>query len=414
MPSSGTVPTLCQVKSWDTSHLTEAASHWTQTAAVWENHFTALSTQIGSPGGTPWEGVAAEAAQQRAYDDRMKVIGAADQLHEASSAARTGAQQIQSAKSAALNAINAAEDAGFTVGEDFSITDRATGGNAVARAARQVQAQTHSAAIRERVGALIAADQQVAGRLTTAAGGLGSVSFPDDEIVGEGGRKDPTIKAVDNHTGEKPEPVRQGQNADPANSFVGDGRFGRWEDVPPPPPYTGANPPPLKDQYRPFPPGTPAKNGGPTEWYVPGKSWIGDIDPPLVQRQEQYKFRIAGEDATTTTRMVTNNGVAQEQRWVQNVYEAQHNTWWKVDGTIPVKGEGGWDEGDISIPTPPSFGQWQQMPLNQIATLSATNPDVTFYMPDGCGGQFNYSGGVPVGGISGLPANPVPIMTAPR
>ena len=413
MPSGGPAPTLSQVKSWDTGHLTDAANRWTNTATVWENHFTALSAQIASPGGTPWDGVAAEAAQQRAYDDRLKVIGIADQLHGASTAARTGAQQIQSAKRAALNAIDAAEEAGFTVGEDFSVTNR-EGGNAVTRAARQLQAQTHAAVIRERVGELVAADQQAAGRITAAAGGLGSVGFADDEVVGRDGRKDPTIQMVDNHTGEQPTRPRQGQDADPRDQFVGDERFGHWEDVPAPPPYTGANPPPLKDQYRPFPPDTPAKAGGPTEWYVPGKSWIGDIDPPLVQHQEQYKFRIAGQEATTTTRTVESSGVMREQRWVQNVYEAQHNTWWKVDGSIPVKGAGGWDEGDISIPTIPNFGPWQQMPLNQIATISATNPDVTFYIPDGCGGQFTYSGGVPVGGFSGKPPNPIPIMTAPR
>ncbi|WP_431237438.1 hypothetical protein ACQ86B_22210 [Mycolicibacterium aichiense] len=355
---------------------------------------------------------AAEAAQQRAYADRLKVIGIADQLHDAAAAARTGARDIQSAKSAALTAINDAEEAGFTVGEDFSVTSR-QGGNAVARAAQQARAQTFAATIRMRVGELIAADQQAAGKVTTAASGLGAVGFADDEIVGQDGRKDPTIQLVDHHTGEQPRP-RQGQDADPRNPFVGDERFGHWEDVPPPPPYTGADPPPLKDQYRPFPPDTPAKTGGPTEWYVPGKSWIGDVDPPLVQHQEQYKFRIAGQEATTTTRMVESNGVMREQRWVQNVYEAQHNTWWKVDGSIPVKGEGGWKEGSISIPTMPNFGTWDKIPVNQIATISAANPDVTFYLPDGCGGQFTYNNGTPVGGFSGKPANPIPIMTAPR
>lgn len=414
MPSSGAAPTRSQVGSWDTSHLTDAATHWTNTAAVWENHFTALSEQIGSPGGAPWEGVAADAAQQRAYTDRMTVIGMADKLHEASAAARAGAREIQSAKQAAVNAINAAEEAGFTVGEDFSVTSRITGGNAATRAALQAQALTHAASIRTRVGELIAADQQVAGRVTAAAGGLGTVQFADDEIVGQDGRKDPTIQMVDHATGDQPAPPRQGENADPTDPFVGDERFGHWEDVPPPPPYTGANPPPLKPQYRPFPPDTPAKNGGPTEWYVPGKSWIGDIDPPLVQHQEQYKFRIAGQQATTTTRMVESNGVMREQRWVQNVYEAQHNTWWKVDGTIPVKGEGGWKEGGISIPTMPSFGPWEKMPLNQVAVISANNPTVQFYIPDGCGGQFTFEGGVPVGGYSGKPPNPIPIMTAPR
>jgi hypothetical protein len=101
----------------------------------------------------------------------------------------------------------------------------------------------------------------------------------------------------------EPPPVVSGQPVDPTNPFIGDLRFGQWEGVIAPP-YTGSTPPPLKPEYRPFPEDTPLKTGGTTGWYTPGKSWIGDTDPPYAQLQEEYRFRIAGREETTYTRMV--------------------------------------------------------------------------------------------------------------
>lgn len=161
MPAVLSVPTLSQVKAWDSEHLTTAATQWTNTATVWEDAFTHVSTQVPCPGGLPWEGEAAGAAQQRAYSDRLIVIGVADQLHEASSIARVGASEIQAAKRSALAAISAAQNSGFSVEEDFSVTDRQRV-SAAMMAARQAQAQSLAADIRTRVAELIATDQQVA------------------------------------------------------------------------------------------------------------------------------------------------------------------------------------------------------------------------------------------------------------
>lgn len=209
-------------------------------------------------------------------------------------------------------------------------------------------------------------------------------------------------------TPEEPAPLVPGQPIDPANPFIGDQRFGHWERVTAPP-YTGSTPPPLTRQYRPFPEGTPLKTGGTTGWYTPGKNWVAD--PPYVQRQEQYRFRIAGREATDYTRMVHENGRWQQERWVQNVYEYQRNTQTLFGGDVSVKGK----DGDIAaLPSPPHIDyEWKPIGLNEIATLSARNSATTYYLPDGCGGQVTYQGGVPVGGMSGLPPAP-PVMTRPR
>jgi hypothetical protein len=197
-----------------------------------------------------------------------------------------------------------------------------------------------------------------------------------------------------------PEPPQAGQPVGPTTPWwVGDNRFGHWEDVPPAPPYVGASPPPLKDRYDPFPPGNPGVVGPSTGMYTPGQSWIGDIDPPAVVGQEGYKFRIAGFDHTTTTRMVNINGQWQQQRWVQNVYEYQRNTSYAAGGDL------------AGLPPIQNIDQtWKPISIPQVAQLSANNPSVTYYLPNDCGGTTNFQNGAAP--VSGTP--PTPVMTKPR
>lgn len=163
---------------WGTGHLTEAAQSWTHTATVWEDCFTQLTTRIGFPGGTAWEGAAADAAFARAHGDRMIVIGLADELHVAARIARTGAGEIAEARRAVLRVVESAENAGFSVGEDFSVTCPGRF-DPVTAAARQAQAIAIATELRATVGALVTTDQRVAASLTSATAGLGTTVFPE-------------------------------------------------------------------------------------------------------------------------------------------------------------------------------------------------------------------------------------------
>jgi hypothetical protein len=96
------VPTLSQIQAWSTDHLEAAASHWTQTADDWEHAFTVIHRETPPRGGTPWRGVAADAAVLRTGTDRVVVVGAAGSLHAAASAARSGADEIAGARQLAL------------------------------------------------------------------------------------------------------------------------------------------------------------------------------------------------------------------------------------------------------------------------------------------------------------------------
>jgi hypothetical protein len=127
-------PTLTQVRDWDTEHLASAARHWSTTADRWDDAFAQLERLAHSPGGTPWEGTAARAAQDRAYADRKRVSAVADRLHAASSVASLAAGELQTAQQRVLAVVDAAEASGFTVGEDFSLTTYRAGAQEIAAA----------------------------------------------------------------------------------------------------------------------------------------------------------------------------------------------------------------------------------------------------------------------------------------
>ena len=83
MPApGGRLPTLPQVLAWDVECLTRAADHWTQTATTWERVFTEVATTTLGTAEPPWHGATARAAQQRAGQDRMRVIGVADEVFD--------------------------------------------------------------------------------------------------------------------------------------------------------------------------------------------------------------------------------------------------------------------------------------------------------------------------------------------
>ena len=137
-------------------------------ATAWEDTFTAVHRGSLNPGGTEWEGEAAEAAQQRTFADLVKVRKLSDHLVEAANIARRGADQLDYLKRMAFDAVDEARAAGFTVGEDLSLSDRSLTPLGPAFAARQAQAQTLAAQIQLRAAALSAADHEIAANITAA------------------------------------------------------------------------------------------------------------------------------------------------------------------------------------------------------------------------------------------------------
>jgi hypothetical protein len=183
-------PVLSALLAWPTDHLWEAADHW---ETVGERSY-GVSHGVWSDALTvDWSGEAAEALRTNTHADMMTTSGVVDQLQSAASVARSGASELDAARSQVRYAVEDAHSAGFEVGEDLSVTDRMSGGSAAERAARQASAQAFAADIGGRAAQLVSADAQIAGRVTAAVAGVGN-TFPQTPPTNG------QVRAVDNHT----------------------------------------------------------------------------------------------------------------------------------------------------------------------------------------------------------------------
>ncbi len=172
--TSTALPSLSKTLGWDSEHLYRAATDWSKTAEHWEDAFGTVHRGMLAPGGAPWEGAAADAAQERTLGDLMKVRGLADELSEAATIARRGADQSDYLKRQAIEAINEARETGFTVGEDLPVTDTSKHGRPRIAAMRQ-----HAATIAARVVALSTADKDIAAKITSATTELNGRGFAE-------------------------------------------------------------------------------------------------------------------------------------------------------------------------------------------------------------------------------------------
>ncbi len=168
------IPTRSQIESYTADHLVDAADYWSGLAERWEDAHWQVRNQAHS---LLWEGASGDALRARTTADHVVVTDQAEQLRGASVIARQQAGELERLHNAVLYAIEDAEEAGFAVGEDLSVTDIHASGNLAELAARQAQAQAFAADIRERATSLIGADTDVAGNLTTTAGSVGDVHF---------------------------------------------------------------------------------------------------------------------------------------------------------------------------------------------------------------------------------------------
>jgi hypothetical protein len=183
-------PGLSALLAWPTEHLTEAATHW---ETVGERSY-GVSHGVWSDALTvDWSGEAAEALRTDTHADMMTTSAVVEQLQSAANVARSGASDLDAARSQMRYAVEDARSAGFKVGEDLSVNDRMTGGSAAQQVARQAAAQSFAGNIGGRAAQLVSVDAQVASRITAAVAGVGA-TFPQTPPTNG------QVRAVDNHT----------------------------------------------------------------------------------------------------------------------------------------------------------------------------------------------------------------------
>jgi hypothetical protein len=214
-------PGLSDLLTWPTEHLTYGATHWDAIAGRWYGAFTQVWQDSLS---VDWQGSAAEALHVRTAGDRHKVSGLVDQLQQAAASARSGASDLDAARSRVRCAVEDARVAGFDVDEGLSVIDRTTGGSVALRAARRAQAETHAADIGQRARQLVTLDQQVAGRVTSALAGIGNVGFGQSPTSPASAKRSPepkpnAVRLVGNHVKQGP-PI--GPESEPPGGWSAD------------------------------------------------------------------------------------------------------------------------------------------------------------------------------------------------
>lgn len=263
MAATSPIPSLSQIRAWDTEHLVEAATTWRTTADQWQGSFYQVASHMPAPGGTSWEGAGSEAAQLRASTDAIKVNEIADSLRTASTVAGNGADEIHAKRQSVLEAIENAESAGFTVGEDLSVTSRYTDLTPEAEVARQAQAEALAVDIHAKAAALVAADHEVAAKIASEASGVRDVT------LGEISGADTGVEATQQESHGLAAGWKQGPSDVPA---------------PPPPPsppprVRGLPPeglrPPVDGTLTPGPASRPSEQrvGGQSLWDQKGGEW---------------------------------------------------------------------------------------------------------------------------------------------
>lgn len=208
-------PTRSEIEEWDTTQLSEAAGSWRTAATASEGAFDQHRQNFISPGGTTWEGDAKDAALDRVTKD-VAVVGRQNSvLREAASLAENGAHDVKAAKDKAVAAIAAAENDGFKVGEDLSVTDTREYDIATA-VERNKAAAEHAEDIRWTAEQLAQADKLVGTRLQEKAADLQGIRF-EDEGEGQDSPSD-HVQLVDNKVQDE---SAEGSNPGPAEQATG-------------------------------------------------------------------------------------------------------------------------------------------------------------------------------------------------
>ncbi|WP_208301309.1 hypothetical protein [Mycobacterium sp. DL440] len=187
VPSHSGALSRSEIEEWPTQHLDDAAtqlrSMGAQSVALFDEH----RRNVGSPGGTTWEGNAKDAALERVTADTAVVRQQTTVQKEAADIAENGGHDVRAAKQEAVGAITAAENDGFTVAEDLTATDSGRYDiNTIVE--RNKAAKEHAEDIRWYAERLIQADSFVGERLQAKAAELEAIRFDgeDDRQGGNG------------------------------------------------------------------------------------------------------------------------------------------------------------------------------------------------------------------------------------
>jgi hypothetical protein len=165
---------LSEVRAYTTDHLTDAAQYWEHIADRWEDTTWAVNNQALA---LDWEGQGYEALKARTNADHLATARHAEKLRDAAGIARNAASGLDAAQRRVLYAVEDAENDGYRVGDDYSVTDTRNARTTGERSIRQAGAQAYGADLKLRIGEFWERETATGAKLTTIAGDVGSMSF---------------------------------------------------------------------------------------------------------------------------------------------------------------------------------------------------------------------------------------------
>lgn len=197
--SSGGLPTRTDIEGWieEIDVLSSSAAAYCAAANRIETGADTYVQAMSAPGGTAWEGDAADAAREASYADRGVVYRAADHMRNMAQLVNLGAQHLSQARDRVLDAIADAEGDAFKVGDALTVTDmrRYTTGETDVYLARKSRAEEHRAYIAMRAGVLASEDAEIGAKLKAGAAELEGM-IPLSWRTSDDNRSD-TIQMVD-------------------------------------------------------------------------------------------------------------------------------------------------------------------------------------------------------------------------
>jgi hypothetical protein len=184
--------------------LADFAAQWRAQAEQLLQAANVYVEQVNNPNGTEWSGQTATSYLKTAHADRLLVLPAVDHANAMADVAELGNNQLLGTRAGALEAIAAAENEGFTVGEDLSVTDSYARDSAAARAARQAAVVTHHNYIAHHASRLQAENVRISTQLHAGAAQLTSMTpahwrQPTTEFGQPSSCDAGTAKPTDNH-----------------------------------------------------------------------------------------------------------------------------------------------------------------------------------------------------------------------
>ncbi|MGC0366838.1 hypothetical protein ABH922_004822 [Rhodococcus sp. 27YEA15] len=185
--------TRTQLQSWDPGILNGVADAWTKVGESAAELFERYHRSVIRVGDEYWEGLTAEAAEQRAMADKRTVAEVVEALGAAVEILRQGYFDIDAPLKRARGAISDAEDAGFAVSDSLLITDTRPGTDA----ARAAVMMDFAERLSEAAGSTVEADNSVRRKLSASRAGLRAMFVSAATLGGDQGRSD--AKAFADH-----------------------------------------------------------------------------------------------------------------------------------------------------------------------------------------------------------------------